>query len=189
MKKLNIIGWLLVTSLSFSQTVVNLEIQDDYSLSDKAGGYFKDVSGVLNKFLGKWRYQNTPTKPTKVFEITFYKTSMKNVGDMYTTDMLASRFKYIENGVTIYNTLSGRDNYITGSSIFSSDLSKISLIYYEPNVDNLPTKEIPHGNLTITHQLNSQSLTILNWHVTYFEGETSEDIFRIPVDMTLYKVN
>jgi len=190
MKKLYILGWLLVTSLSFSQTVVNLETQAEYSLSDKAGAYFKDVNGVLNKFLGTWRYQNTPNNPTKVFEITFYKTSMKSVGGMYTTDVLTSRFKYIENGVTVYNTtLSGRDNYITGSSIFSADLSKISLMYYEPNINNLPTKEIPHGDLALTYQLNSQSLPTLNWRITYFEGESTSVPFRIPVKMVLNKVN
>ena len=180
----------MITSLSFSQTVVNLENQADYSLSDKAGKYFKDAHGVLDKFLGTWRYQNTPTNPTKVFEITFYKTPMQNLGGMYTRDVLTSRFKYIENGVTVYNTfLNGRDNFITGSSVLSEDLSKISLMYCEPNVNNLPTKEIPYGNLTLRYESNSVSSPAIYWRLTYFEGESTEVPFRIPVGMVLYKIN
>lgn len=90
--------------------------------------YFKDVNNRLDKFVGVWKYET----PTELFEITFLKVYHIHVSGNY-YDRLNSMYKYVKNGVTIYDTYgltSSGTNHVTGGLFKSSHL--LDLFYSEP---------------------------------------------------------
>ncbi len=122
-----------------AQTEIPLENYYSPENDDKESSayYYKDVNGVLNKFLGTWRYQSN----TELFEITFTKIIKKKTGMGYYKDELTCRYKYIKNGQVIYNTYtmnstpnSNPDYFIFGKRIRKEDLNTIKLTYNEPGV-------------------------------------------------------
>lgn len=170
--------------------VVPLEKQNQYNLEQKQGLYFKDVNGVLDKFIGTWHYQNSATNPTEVFDITFYKVEMFDAGGIYSTDELVSRFKLIKNGSVVYDTTSiGANNYFSGSYITQEDLYLLTLSFSEPNSNNLPVLDIPFGTLYVRHSPLSQNPATLTWSAEYFDNGSGQNPFKVPLYMVLTKVN
>lgn len=181
----------MTLSLSLCAQNIALENTSEYTGASANDKYFKDTNGVLNKFLGTWRYQNSATNPTKIFEITFYKETMVDVGGMYKTNELVSKFKYIENGITIIDTYTSNEtDYISGSTIYANTLNEMDLSYSEPNVSNLEPDKIPYGKLHIKHFLNLGAPSTLKWKVKFYKDAPNAPIlFKIPLTMTLTKIN
>lgn len=128
------IGFILVTSFAFAQRIIALE--NEKSDGIKPDTYYKDINNNLNKFVGTWKWQNNATNPTRILEITFSKLEHQGIITGFTSDILLSKFRYIENGITVYDTYNDNSNYSYISGGFFSDinnLNKIKLFYSEPN--------------------------------------------------------
>lgn len=102
------------TGFSYAQeTVVSIEERIELNTSPTTTYYYKDVNGVLDKYLDTWKYENS----TKIFEITFTKRIHEDHGGDY-IDELTSKFKYTRNGVVIYNTYATLKNYAISGGFF-----------------------------------------------------------------------
>jgi hypothetical protein len=104
----------LVTLSSKSQTPV-ISISSNFNSYDLVENcYLKDTENKWAPFIGIWQWQ----EGGKIFTIKFEKISM--VYESYTSqysDYLVGKYKYIDNGITVVNTL----NYlITPLNMFSS---------------------------------------------------------------------
>lgn len=132
-----IMTMLLVSNLMLqAQEIVSKEQEKQYladgNFQDK---YFKDINGHLNKFIGTWKWQDNMSNPTKVFEATFIKLENEFTGS-YFRDLLLTNFKYIENGIEIYNIendTTGARYIFGGLFSFPNNLNKLRLFYSEPN--------------------------------------------------------
>ena len=184
MKKILSILFFLVTAVSYSQeNIVPLEETSQHDPFETPKVYYKDVNGVLNKFIGTWKYQST-SNPSKVFEITFYKIEKRDRGNISFTDELSSYFKYTINGQTVYETFEGGITYIGGATVLNQNKMKLS--YSEPIIDNTPIREKLRGNLIIEY-INDSGVEKLNWIVECFLDQSGSIPFRIPITMTLIK--
>ena len=56
---------LLIATSSFSQVIKPIETRKTNVEIAGITYYYKDVNGVLDKFLGSWKYQDSPVNPTK----------------------------------------------------------------------------------------------------------------------------
>ena len=179
---LNLIVILLTNSI-FSQTIIPIEQRKNNVEIDGQTYYYKDVNGVFNKFLGNWKYQDNPTNPTKIVEITFYKREMvqSGIGGYY--DEVFALIKYTENGVVIYDTfptnqpnINTRDYNIFGSSL--KELNKLNCFYSEPGLGG------KSGRLDLFYE-NVMGVEKLNWKVKTFRDPNNP--FRMPYNMELIK--
>lgn len=180
---------LVLTSLGFYQTIVPIEQRKNTDETNGTVYYFKDVNGVFDKFLGNWKYQDQPTNPTKVVEITFYKREMVKTGFSGFKDEIFARIKYTENGVVIYDTfpalqpsLNRRDHNISGGSFSEpNNTNLLNIGYYsEPGLGG------ETGRLKLEYS-NLNNVEKLEWEIITFREENGETPFRLPYGMTLIK--
>ncbi|MFN4198832.1 MAG: DUF6705 family protein [Flavobacterium sp.] len=178
--------YIIVIVFSFqlqAQEIVPKEQQPQYYLNNTyKDKYFKDINGHFNKFIGTWKWQDSPTNPTKVLEITFYKVENHYTGGCF-EDRLASSYTYYENGVEIYNTTNG---VFGGRFVFPNNLNKLRLIYMEPNpatlgfTYNFVIEFIPNTTLPGTPQLK--------WDVeVVLEVAENAELPKIPMHIVLTK--
>ncbi len=100
--------------------VVNIEGSGDYAVT---GNYYKDIYHVLDQFEGTYIYTNGST----TLEIILEKIEMTPYGERYCEDMLIGAYKYIKDGVLIYDKLNDLNNnysyggqyIISGNSILT----------------------------------------------------------------------
>ncbi|MDH7446344.1 DUF6705 family protein [Aquimarina sp. 2201CG14-23] len=173
---------------SYGQEIIPIENMIghlDLSREDKP--YYKDVNGVLNKFLGTWKYETS----TELFEITFRKIEKYGRVDYY-KDRLTSRYRYIKNGVVIYDTTSpiqAADSYpdhnVFGGIIKNTDLNKIKLQFDEPEISFAGS-----NYLELTYNPVTQKL---KWYVSAAMEPNENGVlvypYKTPYLMTLTKVN
>lgn len=190
---------LLAVSIGYAQDN-NVPIEEKYLHDpfEQPKVYYKDVNGVLNKFIGTWKWQNTSTTPTKIFEITFYKVENRDRGGSSTTDELKSSFTYSVNGATVYDTsIDGIESWVSGSWIVPNSSftasngliinnTKMELSYSEPIIDGRPLRKNPNGTLQLEYQ-NVNGEERLVWNVECFLDQNGNIPFRIPITMTLIK--
>lgn len=118
---------LLLTTILFNQfiysqcnTIVDI---DDVDHVAQTGYYYKDTHNTFNQFEGHYIYSNGST----TFEIVLEKIEMTPYGDRYCKDMLIGAYKYIKDGVLIYDKLNDLNNnysyggqyIISGNSILT----------------------------------------------------------------------
>ena len=188
--------YLFFLTQCYGQIIPIENMEGNIDLSKENKPYYKDVNGVLNKFLGTWKYQSN----NELFEITFIKVE-KYIGGNYDKDRLTSRFKYIEDGELVYNTYpsntSGRDGtpvaldpsadyYAFGGIIRNTNLNKIELEYDEPGITlngSYPQQLILTYNPDTgkSHWKIKAPSVIRNGEEVY--------PYRVPSDMILTKVN
>ncbi len=77
--------------------VINIEDKDGTRLN---GAYYKDVNNHLNQFEGTYKYTSGGEELTLVL-----KKFVNNFNSVYYQDLLAGEFKYVMNGVTIFDNL------------------------------------------------------------------------------------
>lgn len=187
---------MLLVSIGYSQeNIVPIEERYLHDPFEQPKVYYKDVNGVLDKFIGTWRWQNTAINPTKVFEITFSKHIDED--NISSDEGLTSMFKYNNNGSEIYNTYNERYGYILGSRLVPNSSyttsngltinnTKMELIYSEPIIDGSPLRKNPNGKLHLEYQ-NVNGEERLIWNVECFLDQNGNIPFRIPITMTLIK--
>lgn len=138
MKKILYIIILASNLMLQAQEIVPKEQEKQYladgNIQDK---YFKDINGHFNKFLGTWKWQDNQTNPSKILEVTFIKQENIFTGSSY-EDLLITNFKYIENGIEIYNNendTTGARYIFGGLFSFPNNLNKLRMFYSEPAPD------------------------------------------------------
>ncbi|MDH7446345.1 DUF6705 family protein [Aquimarina sp. 2201CG14-23] len=176
----------------YSQTIIPIEDYENPENYTKTTSdyYYKDVNGVLDKFLGTWRYQTD----NEFFEITFTKKTNHKSGMGYYGDLLISRYKYKKNGVIIYDTYpilqpAGKSppRYVSGSFIRNTDLNTIKLLYNEPDDVGDYGQQLILKYIPLTQKLNWYLDAIL-----YDDPDNPGELtsgYKIPYLMNLTKVN
>ncbi|MDH7444082.1 DUF6705 family protein [Aquimarina sp. 2201CG14-23] len=174
---------------TYSQTIIPLEelVSGENTTSDY---YYKDTNGLLDKFLGTWRYQTS----NELFEITFTKVERIRTGMGYYIDELNSRYKYIENGEIIFDTYSPIQpsgsatlQYISGRAIKKTDFNSIVLTYDEPGDYG------DYGQLLYLKYISG--IQKLDWYVDavlYDDPDNPGELtsgYKIPYKMILTKIN
>ena len=191
---------LLFTITSLAQTIVPLETR--YTTNFLARDvYFKDVNGVLNKFLGTWKYENTSTNT--VFEITFSKIENNPNIHNCSEDILTAKFKLSINNIELYKTYT--NNY--GTTNLASGFYPIYT--YFPNGDGIETPpsinryhmgiaepgfldDIDASDLTIEYEQVNFGNDRLHWKNEvdksyYYITNQQANIYQMPLEMVLIK--
>jgi hypothetical protein len=178
-----------------AQQIVPFEQMVNYNAYQSNGKYFKDVNGTLNKFLGNWKYENLDSSPTEIVEVTFYKREMVSAGG-YFEDELYAHFKYIKNGVEIYNTyITNRTLDIFGGLFIQSDNSnKLRLQYDEPDrVESIKRKHIFYIEYFTENTggmgLGLSTVAKLNWVLDWWPIAEGAVPPQMPLTMVLTKVS
>jgi len=158
--------------------------------------YFKDVNGLLDKYIGTWEYNQNE----HYFRIQFYK--FVNLLDGYQDapnktrhkfDKIYGYFQYKLNGVEIYNT---RLIYRSWPFVYSSRglfFEGSFLLYYE-EPSTSPCGRSLLGQVSLQY-FNENGIEKLNWSRTdqysgtFCEtGQIEDDTpFQVPANMILIK--
>ncbi|GAL75033.1 hypothetical protein JCM19275_1072 [Nonlabens ulvanivorans] len=175
---------------------------ESISLND----YYKDVNGVLDKFVGTWIYDDGTT----YFKVVFQKKERNSaINDWDNTpiyfDQLVANFELKLNGVTVYNNLNSTDNYLIhdGHRLYNLN-RKIKLFYSES--DNIYTDSyynnygLHRSTLELTYQPDlTNNIDQLFWNRITFNGKELIDTsnyligqqdstpYQIPPNMLLTK--
>jgi len=180
----------------YNMIPIPLENKRDFPPS--SAGYFKDVNGHFNKFIGIWEYSSSD----KYLKVQFYKAEAVPTWDDTFYDVLCSFIEYKEkqNGqwVTIYNTFGSpiqtnfNYNTIQGSGILKNNTNYVMLNYTEPSEG---CREF-NGSLKLKYQVGS-NLPQLIWERDFYlysndidcGDNVDESDFKIPANLILTKIN
>ena len=186
---------MLTTFALYAQQIIPFEERTNYDGNQWNNKYFKDVNGTLNKFLGTWKCENLSSSPTEVVEVTFYKREMVSAGG-YFEDELFAYFKYIKNGVEVYNTYNtNRTMDIFGGQFFySNNLNKLLLQYDEPDsVESMKRKHIFYIEYFTENTggmgLGVSTVAKLNWVLKWSPQIWGAVPPQMPLTMVLTKVS
>ena len=194
MKKSITILLIFITFASNSQQIVTFEQQINLDIIQSKGKYFKDINGTLNKFLGTWKYENLSSIPTEVVEVTFYKREMVQASG-YFKDELYAHFKYIKNGVEIYNTYNTlRIRDIWSGYYFDNDFNKLRMQYNEPDdVESMKRKHTFYIEYFTENTggmgLGVSTVAKLNWVLKWSPQVWGAVPPQMPLTMVLTKVS
>jgi hypothetical protein len=100
MKKINILLLLFLTSYYSNAQIFEIVSLENRDYPSREDVYYKDVNNLLNPFVGTWVYNNGTTS----FKIVLRKITNFNNGHNF-EDFIVGDYEYIENGVTLINTL------------------------------------------------------------------------------------
>jgi len=182
----------------YNMIPIPLENRRDFPPS--SAGYFKDVNGHFNKFIGTWEYNGSD----KYLKVQFYKVEVVPTWDDTFYDRLCSFIEYKEkrNGqwITIYNTFGSaiqtnfnfNYNTIQGSGILKNNINWIVLKYTEPSEG---CREFD-GTLKLKYQVDSNPPQLI-WEREFYlyandidcGDNVDESDFKIPANMILTKIN
>ena len=185
----------LAVSLSFAQEDEIIKIQEvgHYDKVDDTYYYYKDIDGILNKFLGTWKYEDVTNNTS--FEITFYFNEKREIGGDY-KDGIYGKYKYIENGNLIYDTTnvssSYRESKIRGSYFYLNNFNKMNLAYREPTDFEYHGRTARLDIEYVGCGLDLSCSPQLIWNLDYatpvlIDGTIEAWPFKIPKNMTLTK--
>lgn len=184
MKHIFITIILFSVSAISQEEIVPIENQKDFDNDGNAVYYYKDVNNELDKFLGTWRYENGNTS----FEITFVKNEYVYGSSDYYDELLATSFKYINNGAVIFDSINydpsnTNERFFQGGFFtYPDNLNIIEFLYIEPEVSPI----IKIGNLKLIHN-NSGGNETLIWSVGFTSNNDGANPFKMPMLMTLIK--
>ena len=198
MKQVLLFIWFLLYSFQgcSQDNIIPLEQFSVNSIS--LHDYYKDVNGVLDKFVGTWIYDDGVT----YFKVVFQKKERKSaINDWNNTpiyfDQLVANFELRLNELTVYNNLSSTDIHPIndGHRVFNLN-RKIKLFYSES--DNNYTDAyynnfgLYRSTLSLTYQPDlSNNLDQLLWNRITFNGKEPIDTSNYLIgqqDSTPYQV-
>lgn len=201
MKTLIKFFFLVACSFSLNAQQIPIEQYNQNNNDDINNAYFKDINGVLDKYVGTWEYNQNG----HYFKIQFIKqTNVQQSPPISTSliqryyDRITARIEYKLNGVTIYNTLNQIGNspnwYIRSYASSVRSNNKIWLHYKEPS--NSPCGRKVDGTVNVEYS-NTGGVETLTWSRTNRSiypdcqnGQTADDTpFQIPANMVLTKVD
>lgn len=192
MKKILFILLLFTISINAQETVFPIE-NGIVSHSLSGNIYYKDVNGVLNKFVGTWVYDTPPY----YLKVEARKALHQQVldGRKY-KDRLELFYEFKINGEIKYNTIEAPSQiaYTRGNIIRSSNLNKIELNHYEPSLISCWRGKA--SDLTLNYH-NINGIISMTWNRKYRlrmnEGTCDNGIpydlsdYLIPNNITLIK--
>jgi len=195
---LNFTILLFILSAKAQQDIV-IPIEEHWngSNSDINKAYYKDVNGLLDKYIGTWEYNQNG----HYFKIQFYKQIAHQEVPLdapfktkYKTDRIYGYFQYKINGLEIYNTrLLYNDGWPFVNSFSGSFTRRGFLLYYEEPSTN-PCGRPLLGKVILEYS-NENGVEKLNWSRTDWRsgapcgrGQTEDETpFQVPADMILIK--
>ena len=135
MKKINLAFLLLIIVNCKAQTpIISLSTTDYVNIPNNA--YIKDVEGILNPFVGTWKWTDASTNSE--FTVVFVKIEENNYSGInpYYEDKIFGGYKYVLNGVLIAEKLIFTTEFVpTDISTFNA-FAPISSNIHSP-FDNL----------------------------------------------------
>ncbi len=165
------------TSCSAQQTIVDVSNKENWTTNT----YLKDTNNHFNDILGTWKWENGNSS----FEIVFTKITNYNYeGINMSADFILGKYKYIENGIEIANTLNNTDD--TPLDFYST------LMFNSPHeylliIDDIVSNKVKKGKFVIsssgldtTATYNIQNTEGLKFNHTNIE-------FSLPTELTLIK--
>lgn len=97
---------IIISNLScFAQQTIPIT---NYSTSDlKNNNHIKDFTGVLDKFIGQWKWTDS-NNPNTYFLVNLFKVEDWNPSniDNFFEDKILGNYSFVENGQIVINTLS-----------------------------------------------------------------------------------
>ena len=105
-----IITFTLLT-LSCKAQIIGLEDQ----ASNEGGYYYKDLNNTLNDFEGTYLYTNGNTS----LEFILQKKTASNRNNVFTEDLLIGGYRYVKNGVELFNTLNDINTFQSNGRVYS----------------------------------------------------------------------
>ncbi|WP_223034720.1 DUF6705 family protein [Hanstruepera marina] len=191
---------LLITSFSCaSQTPVismtNYENDDDIELTD--GCYVKDVENKYAPFLGIWEW----VEGNNVLTIIVEKVELVNrPHSNHFRDYLVGKYKYVENGVEIINTLDCNitstnmwdgatvpfytSGYYSDTELIFDFIDIINEKFSNSSIELINPLEVPGGGIIATEahwRISNKEQKMINNLPNISEG------FSIPTDVVLTK--
>ena len=168
--------------------------------------YYKDINGVLDKFVGTWIYDDGIT----YFKVVIQKEErISAINDWDNTpiyfDQLVGNFELRLNGLTIYNTLNSTDNYPINDGYRITNLNRKIKLFYSETDNNYTdsfynTFGMYRSTLSLTYQPDlSNNVDQLLWNRITFNGKEPIDTsnyligqqdstpYQIPPNMLLTK--
>ena len=181
-----------------AQSIIPLE---SYTLNDLGNNnYIKDTSGILNPYIGTWRWTDTTTNSE--FTVVFLIKTMYNPNNLanYRQDKVMGSYKYIQNGNIVVDKLVfdidniSSPNYASIISNISSPFSKLSLNLFDfvkskdckGNFELIDPVTLPNGQLT-SNQARWKIYDGEHWNIN--GTNPLPDGFSIPTDVILTKIN
>jgi len=190
--------FLFAASTEAQQNVV-IPIEEHWNgnNSDINYAYYKDVNGLLDKYVGTWEYNQNG----HCFKIQFYKQIAHQEVPLdapfeikYKTDRIRGYFQYKINGVEIYNTRLLYNDGRTFVHSFSGSFTRRGFLLYYEEPSASPCGRPLLGKVILEYS-NENGIEKLNWNRTdqysgtFCQTEQTEDEtpFRAPADMILIK--
>ena len=199
MKKTFFILSLSIAMISCNaQNIITLE---SFTLNDlDNNNYIKDTSGILNPYVGTWRWTDTTTNSE--FTVVFLIKTMYNPNNLlnYSEDTVMGSYKYIQNGNIIVDKLVfdinniSSPNYALILSNISSPFSELSLNLFdivkgkscEGDFELIDPVSLPNGQLT------SNQARWKIWDKEHWKINGTNPLpqgFSIPTNVILTKIN
>lgn len=199
MKKTLILALLLLSSITFSQTIKPLSAFRTDTQPRSADEiitpvYYKDIYNYFTPFLGTW----TAQIGTNTFVVTFWKETQlpskdDNDGVLYYRDEIFGHYKLVQN----YGTSSETIIYTSQINYLNSPTPIQTLIYATSRFYNKLTASIFDINTMSTEKgmgvrgslemiATSSTPTTATWKISKTE-EINPGNFVIPIDITLTK--
>ncbi len=192
-----VLTMIIFTTLSCKaqSPIISIE-QDDINDDTEENVYVKDLDNIFTPYFGTWKWEDTSTNTS--FTIEFSKIEMVYDG-VYYEDLLIGKYRFIKNGLEIFNSLNvdvNINNINTGfirGKILYSDSGYISNTIFDFQIyDNIkekycksqielltPLLEIPDG--TTTTEVGAQ----LQWRLSLRNAPYVDNEFSM-YDYTSY---
>lgn len=154
---------MLLIGYAKAQKTVSLS---SYTTDDlKPGNYIKDTNGILDPFVGIWKYQNG----NEIFTVKIDKVIKTNLSDTneYYQDKLLGGYKYEKNGVVLVDKLSFNYNIFDFNN-FAILLGGIRSGSNLTNANLIGSDLINHKNVRISIDLISSNQ--IEWKLSGIEN-------------------
>lgn len=180
------LSFILLTSILFSQTVIDMAGEPLQDEMENGNYYVKDVNNYMGPYIGTWHYINgntefriTLTKVTKYHEIDV------EYNDNYYIDGLLIRYQKFENGNQIFQ--SPIEVYPTGIIKEPGKLN-MSFTDYQRNDEIFPLDLILISTGIINHFNLEFSLDRFERRNAYYENHPNEPYFSVPNNIIMIKM-